>query len=71
MTIFEVLSMEYDLVSNFVGKQISNFALGVSHKLVDKKKGRPEWSPATIYDVSDELVEYMFENLEGPWLYPR
>jgi hypothetical protein len=69
MTISEVLSMEFDLVTCFVGKQIDNFNIGVTHRLINRKRDRPNWVPESISAVSEELINFMFQNPSGPWLF--
>jgi 3-hydroxyisobutyryl-CoA hydrolase len=71
MTIPQVLSMEFDLVTCLVGKHVENFRIGVTHRLINRKRDRPEWVPATFADVSDELIDSFFVNADGPWLFEK
>ncbi len=59
MTQADCLKMDYTLVTHFM--QGTEFYEGVRALLVDKDKN-PQWSPASLDLVSDELVVSYFEN---------
>ena len=60
--------MEYDLVTHLVAKEVQNFKTGVTHKLINKRKDRPNWNPGSIDQVGSEQISRAFENSDGPWL---
>lgn len=60
-TIGEALEMEYRMSQAFM-KRGSDFFEGVRATLVDKD-GSPKWSPATLEEVTDAVVESHFDEL--------
>jgi enoyl-CoA hydratase/carnithine racemase len=60
-TIAEALQMEYRIVMHMM-KMGSDFYEGIRAALVDKD-GNPKWSPANLYDVTEEMVNSHFEEL--------
>jgi enoyl-CoA hydratase/carnithine racemase len=61
-SIAEALQMEYRIVLHMM-KEGSDFYEGIRAALVDKD-GRPNWNPATLADVTDEMVNKHFEMLQ-------
>eukprot|EP00808_Paulinella_micropora_P005150 g54911.t1 len=62
MTLRDVFRMEYRMSQHFMDK--SDFYEGVRGLLIDKDK-KFNWSPATLSEVSDELVNSYFAPLKG------
>ena len=60
-TIGEALQMEYRIVQACM-REGSDFYEGIRAALVDKC-GEPKWSPNTLQDVTDDMVESYFEEL--------
>lgn len=60
-SIAEALQMEYRVVMHMM-KEGGDFYEGIRAALVDKD-GRPNWNPATLADVTDEMVNTHFEML--------
>mmetsp|Transcript_36463 Transcript_36463/g.77738 ORF Transcript_36463/g.77738 Transcript_36463/m.77738 type:complete len:395 (-) Transcript_36463:272-1456(-) len=60
-TIGEALQMEYRMSQAFM-REGSDFYEGIRAALVDKD-GNPKWSPASLEDVTEVLVEGYFEKL--------
>jgi len=60
-TIGEALQIEYRMSQAFM-KRGSDFYEGIRAALVDKD-GNPKWSPATLEEVTDAIVESHFEEL--------
>lgn len=70
-SIGEDLQMEYRVAQAFM-KEGSDFYRGVRATLVDKmKEGKPQWSPASLEEVTNEMVESYFAPLgEDEWKIP-
>jgi len=60
-TIGEALKMEYRMSQAFM-REGSDFYEGIRAALVDKD-GNPKWSPASLEDVTETIVESYFEDL--------
>lgn len=68
-SIGEDLQMEYRMTQAFM-KEGSDFYRGVRATLVDKD-GKPEWSPAKLEDVTQDMVDSYFAPLgENEWQIP-
>ena len=64
-SITQTFQHEYDIASNFMAHP--DFVEGVTARLIERKKERPNWSPNTIQDVRDQDVGAFFvSNSEGP-----
>ncbi len=57
----DAIKMEYRIVSHIVSYQ-SDFYEGVRAVLIDKDQN-PTWSPATVEEVTEDMVTAHFENL--------
>ena len=69
-TLEDDLRMEFRMCQNFM-KPGSDFYRGIRAVLVDKDNN-PQWTPATLKDVTDEMVESYFAPLgENEWVLPR
>lgn len=64
MSLAECLQMELKLGAFFTHVDNHNFSEGVRCALVDRGS-KPDFHPATIAEVSDELVDTVFEGLPG------
>lgn len=62
------LAMEFRLSQHFM-RPGSDFREGIRATLIDKD-GNPQWNPATLKEVTDELVESYFEPIEHEWVLP-
>lgn len=60
-TIGEALQMEYRITQALM-KEGSDFYEGIRAVLVDKD-GNPKWSPASLQEVTEEIVDSHFEEL--------
>ena len=60
-SIGEALQMEYRMAMAFM-REGSDFYEGIRAALVDKD-GKPKWNPASLSDVSEEIVNSYFEEL--------
>eukprot|EP01135_Chromosphaera_perkinsii_P000892 Nk52_evm55s152 gene=Nk52_evmTU55s152 len=58
MTMEECLKMEYRISQAFM--QNGQFKNGVTHLLIEKKKN-PEWTPASLADIDQEMVDDCFK----------
>lgn len=68
-SIGEDLQMEYRISQAFM-KEGSDFYRGIRATLVDKD-GKLEWSPSTVEDVTDDMVESYFAPLgDNEWQIP-
>ena len=68
-TIGDVLQMEYRMSQGFM-REGSDFYRGIRAVLVDKD-GNPQWSPGTLEEVEDVMVEEYFAPLgEHEWQIP-
>ncbi|KAI0811011.1 3-hydroxyisobutyryl-coenzyme A hydrolase [Irpex lacteus] len=56
MSLHEALQMELNIATAFCSKASPDFATGVSAVLVEKIKERPQWSPATLPEVKDDIT---------------
>ncbi|KAJ3876567.1 3-hydroxyisobutyryl-coenzyme A hydrolase [Lentinula edodes] len=67
-SLIEALEMEYKIAAAFCNGASPDFETGVNFVLVEKiKTGRPNWSPATLEEVSDEIVDRFFHE-KSPYL---
>lgn len=57
LTITETFAKDYDLAENFVFAPSNDFAEGVNALLITKPSRKAEWNPATVGEVTDEIVE--------------
>ncbi|KAF2196264.1 3-hydroxyisobutyryl-CoA hydrolase mitochondrial precursor [Delitschia confertaspora ATCC 74209] len=57
--IAETFQREYDIASTFMAHP--DFVEGVTAKLIERKKERPDWQPNTLADVTDAQVKKFFE----------
>ncbi|RDB21423.1 3-hydroxyisobutyryl-CoA hydrolase, mitochondrial [Hypsizygus marmoreus] len=60
LTLLEAFNMELKIAAAFCNGASPDFATGVHAVLVEKAKGRPQWSPSELEDVSDEMVSRFF-----------
>lgn len=56
--ISEAFQQEYNIASKFMAHP--DFVTGVSARLIEKTKTRPNWQPKTLEDVTREDVESFF-----------
>ena len=63
MDFYDILNMEYNITVKLAEMKDSNFQIGVIHKVVKKLRGRPNWIPGTIPEVSDRLVHQLFDDM--------
>lgn len=64
-SIAQTFQREYDIASHFMAHP--DFVEGVTARLIERKKGRPNWSPNTLQDVKKRDVDAFFaSNKEGP-----
>lgn len=61
LSIADSLQREQIMASQFYDKQ-GDFQLGVRSKLIDKSKVKPDWQPATVAEVTNEMVDEYFDN---------
>ncbi|KAJ7681777.1 3-hydroxyisobutyryl-CoA hydrolase [Mycena rosella] len=59
-TLTEALNMELKIATAFCNGASPDFATGVTAVLVTKSKERPEWSPSTLGEVTEEIVDRFF-----------
>lgn len=72
MTHREALTIEYNSIIQMIFVDNTNFAHGVRTRLVTKKKdARPAWVPASVEEVTDEMVNRCIANANGPHYRPR
>ena len=69
-TIGEDLQMEFRLSQACTRNEDSDFMEGVRAILVDKDRN-PKWNPATLEEVTDEMVEAFFGPVEHEWVIPK
>ena len=62
MSFYDIIEMEYNITVKLAEMKNSNFDIGVKHKIVNKLKGRPNWVPASLAEVSDGIVSKFFED---------
>lgn len=58
------LAMEYRMVNRIIPAH--DFSEGVRATIIEKD-GAPNWSPKTLEDVTDEMVEAVFAPLKNEW----
>ncbi|KAJ3997285.1 3-hydroxyisobutyryl-coenzyme A hydrolase [Lentinula boryana] len=67
-SVMQALEMEYRIAAALCNGASPDFQTGVNFALVEKiKTGRPNWSPATLEDVTDEIVDRFFDT-DSPYL---
>jgi len=59
-TLVEALNMELKIATAFCNGASPDFATGVTAVLVTKTKGKPNWQPSTLEEVTDEIVDRFF-----------
>jgi 3-hydroxyisobutyryl-CoA hydrolase len=57
MSLGDCLKMEYTTFTNLMGYNNYNFRYAIQKRLVEKFKGKLDWIPATVSEVSDEFVQ--------------
>lgn len=57
-TIAQAFQREYDIAAEFMGH--SDFVEGVTARLIERRKTRPEWKPNRLEDVTPEDVSRFF-----------
>ncbi|KAF9052830.1 3-hydroxyisobutyryl-CoA hydrolase [Panaeolus papilionaceus] len=67
LTLLEALDMELKIGTAFCNGASSDFITGVEAVLVKKIKEKPEWSPASLEEVSPEIVNRFFDP-KSPYL---
>ncbi|KAF8892439.1 3-hydroxyisobutyryl-CoA hydrolase [Infundibulicybe gibba] len=60
MSLLDVLDMELKIATAYCNGASHDFATGVKAVLIEKTSERPQWSPASIDEVSDEIVSRFF-----------
>lgn len=70
LTYLEALEMEFNVTVKVTEEIPHNFVTSIKHKLVEKKKNRPEWIPANLCEVSDAQVASYYENHRFKLLNP-
>ncbi|KAH9945844.1 3-hydroxyisobutyryl-coenzyme A hydrolase [Epithele typhae] len=70
LTLLEALQMEMNIAHAYCNGGSPDFDTGVSTVLVAKTSERPAWSPSTIEEVDDSMVQETFfsENTSAPTL---
>jgi enoyl-CoA hydratase/carnithine racemase len=69
-SIGEDLQMEYRMSQAFM-REGSDFYQGIRATLIDKVGDPPQWSPSTLEEVTDDMVEEYFRPLgEHEWTIP-
>ncbi|KAI5119940.1 hypothetical protein M0805_002129 [Coniferiporia weirii] len=62
LTLANALRMEMGIASAFISGASPDFVAGVTTVLVEgERKARPPWSPSSLSDVSEELVQRFFD----------
>ncbi|KXN92191.1 3-hydroxyisobutyryl-CoA hydrolase, mitochondrial [Leucoagaricus sp. SymC.cos] len=72
MTLLEALNMELKIATAFCTQATPDFITGVNAVIIKKthKEGeRPDWAPATLAEVTDDLVDRFFDPA-SPYLAP-
>lgn len=69
-TIGEDLQMEFRMSQACTRSKDSDFIEGVRAILVDKDRN-PQWKPKTLEEVTDEMVESFFGEVEQEWEIPK
>ncbi|PAV23801.1 3-hydroxyisobutyryl-coenzyme A hydrolase isoform 1 [Pyrrhoderma noxium] len=63
LTLSQALGMEMGIANAFLTGASSDFATGVWHVVVDKRRDtRPNWSPSELSQVDKEFVKNFFDN---------
>ena len=62
MGYFQVLEMELNVANKVTEEMPYNFVHAITHKLVEKKKTKPEWRPNSLFEISDSVVQSYYEN---------
>jgi len=60
MSLSECLDMELKIATAFCTGASPDFVVGVQAVLVDKIRDRPQWSPTSLNEVTDEIVSRFF-----------
>ncbi|KAJ3968368.1 3-hydroxyisobutyryl-coenzyme A hydrolase [Lentinula raphanica] len=67
-SVLQALQMEYRIAATLCNGASPDFETGVNFVLRQKiKQGRPNWSPATLEEVTNEIVDRFF-NEKSPYL---
>ncbi|KAM6500435.1 3-hydroxyisobutyryl-CoA hydrolase [Amanita muscaria] len=61
LSLFDALEMELKIATAYCNGASPDFITGVRAVVVDKIEGRPQWSPGTINEVTDDIVSRFFE----------
>eukprot|EP00359_Climacostomum_virens_P010926 CAMPEP_0204902652 /NCGR_PEP_ID=MMETSP1397-20131031/3800_1 /ASSEMBLY_ACC=CAM_ASM_000891 /TAXON_ID=49980 /ORGANISM="Climacostomum Climacostomum virens, Strain Stock W-24" /LENGTH=318 /DNA_ID=CAMNT_0052071189 /DNA_START=93 /DNA_END=1049 /DNA_ORIENTATION=- len=68
LTYRECQVKDFDRIMQLILHRNENFLTGVTHRLVNKLKTRPNWNPSHVSEVTEELMEKITANEEGPHL---
>lgn len=68
MTLGTVLQMEMGLATAYINGASPDFFTGVTKVLVEKEKGRPNWTPETLAGIANEKVVKDFFAPDSPFL---
>ncbi|KAF9013952.1 3-hydroxyisobutyryl-CoA hydrolase [Cyathus striatus] len=61
MKLLDALNMELGIATAFCNGASPDFTTGIDAVLVKRSKDRPQWSPATVEEVSDSIVSRFFD----------
>ncbi|KAF8911054.1 3-hydroxyisobutyryl-CoA hydrolase [Gymnopilus junonius] len=61
LTLLQTLEMELQLATAFCRGASTDFFTGIRAVVLDKSKERPNWSPATLQEVTAEIVARFFD----------
>ncbi|PFH54255.1 hypothetical protein AMATHDRAFT_53149 [Amanita thiersii Skay4041] len=62
LTLLEALDMELKIATAYCNGASTDFSTGVTAVLLEKVKGRPQWSPSTLDEVSPEIISRFFSS---------
>jgi enoyl-CoA hydratase/carnithine racemase len=62
LTLIDAIILDYNIAATTSEMQNSNFDIGITHRLINKLKTRPDWFPGQLYQVSDYEIEKLFKN---------
>ncbi|OMJ78464.1 hypothetical protein SteCoe_21703 [Stentor coeruleus] len=62
------LEKDFGIMMQMVMRRSYNYSTAIKEKFIDKNAGRVLWYPSTLEEVTQEMIETILKNPEGPHL---
>ena len=68
ITYKECLEQDYNLAVQMCLRRSLNYSRAVHQKFIKKDKQDPQWQPSSITEITEQMLDVLFSNPEGPFL---